>query len=807
MFKRQVSPSLVKIGLVLLFLALTLAVLALAPVAAQEEEVGNVDIVLIIDTSGSMDWDDRDPDALRVSAAKLFVDLARAGDTFGIVKMGGPTNTQALTAELTSIRGLASKEALKTLIAANCKEADGDTYMGDALNLAYGLLENSPANAQRFVILLTDGEPDPPSQRAVVDEAVSRFQSHPDWPIFAIGLGAGADVGFLEDSIAAPTGGQAFQAVRADELVSRYLQVFELLLDDRYIEQVSVPANELAPVVSLLPEHRLIQLSFVVHRHDSAPTIEVLQVPDRINLAASGQTPVGVYYSKDKAYELYSIYADGSVPIPGDWSLGVQGTEDPALLTLMARSTLRTRLLIPRPSDSDTERSLRFLPAGRPTYIQVGALERDGSWVLDLQPAVELPADSGTVLVTLDDGQDWDLAAGDGYYAMIDRQVLAPGNYDLRVEVPRRNDRPIHLYKTYPVEILPLPELALTFVQEETTPLGSQDSIRGQVRLTPLDGISVDRVDVLKLAVRDPQGQEIPLEPVELNPTTFRFDYRPNGEGRHTFRVLAHVDATDGRRYIPYTDLATATFNARLLPMIKVSAEKKELNQAAGHKGTLTVYVASAAEQVQPLVVAYEGDGLQNLLVKPATITVPAGVTTPFEFDFYTDNGPGTGGQLRLAFSSPANTAELMGAAPSWQVAVISGLRIGADQEITKIKTRAGGKVTVHIASESITDANLTVTCQSSGLGQLDVIPRQITIPAGEETAFTFSIHSDAPAGSEGTFRLSFASDDGSVAIANDALVWQARVVQNRLGVVIAAVFVVLLLVIGLIVVVKRSRR
>ena len=146
--------------------------------------------------------------------------------------------------------------------------------MGQALEIAYDLLATTEPAAQRFVLLLTDGEPDPVTQQEVVAAALARFQQRPDWPLFAIALGDEARVDYLRTEVTGPGSGQTFPARSAGELVDLYLQIYELLLDDRYIESLTVPPDQLAQVAAIIPEHELRQLSFILHLDEPAGRID-----------------------------------------------------------------------------------------------------------------------------------------------------------------------------------------------------------------------------------------------------------------------------------------------------------------------------------------------------------------------------------------------------------------------------------------------------------------------------------------------------------------------------------------------------
>lgn len=799
------------------------------PAQAQEDEVGNIDVVLVIDTSGSMARND--PENLRLPAAKLFIDLASVGDRFGIITMAGANNTRALTPEMVTISGPQSREQLKEIVSA-ASESSGFTHMGDALNLAYDLLANVPANQQRFVVLLTDGLPDPIAQRDIANTAVSRFQSQLSWPVFAIALGTESDIDFLEADIATPTGGRTFAATRADELVDVYLRVFEFLLDDRYIEQVTAPLNEAVPLVSLTDDHRVTQLSFVLHRAGGLPNVAQLHAPDGTNLV--GRQLPQLYRSQETAYELYTVVAENGAVMAGDWTITINGGEPPAHLTLIARSALRARWLTPRATQALEERSLRFFPSNQPMFMELGALDNLGEWVQGLTPAVETAQGSAHWLHLADDGQAWDLFANDGRYTTLYEPSLPPGNYALRLELPALNPSPIHLYKSYPIELLPLPGLAMA-LNNDGASFGLEETLEGVITWQPLadrSNITLEGIESITLAVRDPAGKVTLLEPVPVaaavmatptapipatatpastatptaEPSTggppipsivppliggqrqedaplFAFTYKPPRlNGRYYFYTIAQVQVSDDRRLIPYTAVAQTDFNLGIAT-ITISAQQREVNQAARYKTTVTVHVTSDSSQEETLLVSATSSGLRNLTVTPAEIHIPPqegeGIYT---FDIFTDNEPGTQGQLTLHFASPGQISEVQGETHTWAVNVSSGLEVRTEQTETEIRPGEGGDITVHITSDSPSQQELRVSWAASGLNVTDVIPQRINVPAGETTPFTLKVYSDDSVGTTGTITFTFNSTNPEVAVASHSHAWQASVRSRGLG-------------------------
>lgn len=171
----------------------------------------NVDVVLIIDSSGSMY--SNDPANKRLDAGKAYLTASLAGDFVSVVDFD---QSARLASQLKRL-----PENKDTLIAAiNTIDSSGYTDIGEGIQTACAELRSARAtNTYRAAILLTDGrnEPDPYNgQHSCFVDA--------GWPIYTFGFGDADDV--LLDQIATSTRGEykrlptsnlvcEFQAVRA----------------------------------------------------------------------------------------------------------------------------------------------------------------------------------------------------------------------------------------------------------------------------------------------------------------------------------------------------------------------------------------------------------------------------------------------------------------------------------------------------------------------------------------------------------------------------------------------------------------
>jgi Ca-activated chloride channel homolog len=167
----------------LLFISLAaigLMILGLAnPHIPLEQSKEGVNVVLVIDVSGSMQATDYKPDRLEAAknSAKILVESLQPKDNAGIVIFG----TGATTAAYLSPNKDKVLEKLETIAPTN-----GETAIGDGLSLGIDMA-TSNQNQKKVVILLSDGV----SNAGVIptSEAISFAKSN-NIQVYTVGLGA-----------------------------------------------------------------------------------------------------------------------------------------------------------------------------------------------------------------------------------------------------------------------------------------------------------------------------------------------------------------------------------------------------------------------------------------------------------------------------------------------------------------------------------------------------------------------------------------------------------------------------------------
>ncbi|WP_161628822.1 vWA domain-containing protein [Thalassobacillus devorans] len=187
------------------------------PAVDEDGNIKNVDVVFSIDSSGSMDWND--PDDLRKTSTKNFVDKLKEKDRAAVVDFDSDAK---VVVELTT-----DKQSVKVGIDSINSSGGTNLYQG-VMEGVEELANNGNDDHNKFLIFLTDGD------GTWRDSAIDYANEH-DVIIYTIGLGSGVQHDLLE-RIATSTGGKYFYADQADQL--------EEVLEDTSEETISCTADK-----------------------------------------------------------------------------------------------------------------------------------------------------------------------------------------------------------------------------------------------------------------------------------------------------------------------------------------------------------------------------------------------------------------------------------------------------------------------------------------------------------------------------------------------------------------------------------
>lgn len=210
-----------------------------------EQTQEGVNVILVIDTSGSMRATDYEPNRLEAAkrAAQILISSLKENDDVGIVTFESGATTAAYLSPY--------KDRVSSKLS-SIRISDGNTAIGDGLSLGVDMAVSIP-NKKKVIILLSDGV----NNAGVISppEAIA-FASINDIQVHAIGMGSEGQVILGYDlfgrpqyaeldeatlrAIAAQTGGTYFKSVNSETLDS----IYQTISDDIEREEEETDIRE-----------------------------------------------------------------------------------------------------------------------------------------------------------------------------------------------------------------------------------------------------------------------------------------------------------------------------------------------------------------------------------------------------------------------------------------------------------------------------------------------------------------------------------------------------------------------------------
>jgi murein DD-endopeptidase MepM/ murein hydrolase activator NlpD len=274
------------------------------------EPTANVDVMLIIDSSGSMDRNDTRNK--RLEAAKAYLVASLDGDRVGVVDF-------ATNARLASqLRTIVSGQNHDLIAGINTIGASGQTNIRAAITMACQELENNGQAPKRAAILLTDGE----HNEGVFGNPQQCFANNA-WPIFAIGFGS-ADMNLL-GRIANDTGGEQQHIDNVSSLVTEFQRIRAKIAG---IEPPQAITTHVMPLTTTALQSHISPGQEVATFASSWSGSDVVMSL----VAPSGRTihrnavASDVTHDRGAAFEIYSI----TRPEPGQWAIRLYGADVPS---------------------------------------------------------------------------------------------------------------------------------------------------------------------------------------------------------------------------------------------------------------------------------------------------------------------------------------------------------------------------------------------------------------------------------------------------------------------------------------------
>jgi Mg-chelatase subunit ChlD len=296
------------------------------PRTAQASEFGDagLDVVVVIDTSGSMKQ--TDPDRIAVEAAKLFIDMTEmSGSKLSVVSFSDELGT---VTELLDISSVTDKENLKSRI--NKLPYKGDTDMGLALQKGYEILQSQADDGNKKAILfLTDGKIDLGKSKTRTDEdsyndtqEIVKKAAADGVPIYTIGLNSDGNVdqNLLSD-IAENTSGRSYLVDSSDNLPRIFDEIFADFINSNIIPLGDFVTNgsDFTEIPFNISNNSVLEANIILLSQNKLKEIELIN--------PNGETVVlntdDVIVSESSQYTLLKLIT----PVMGDWMLRIRGSE------------------------------------------------------------------------------------------------------------------------------------------------------------------------------------------------------------------------------------------------------------------------------------------------------------------------------------------------------------------------------------------------------------------------------------------------------------------------------------------------
>jgi uncharacterized protein (TIGR03503 family) len=365
---------------------------------AEAAQAGKVDAVLVLDSSRSMTR--TDPDRLRDEAAKLFLRFLGTGDRVAIVQFDREVKTISPLAEVNAA-SLANLDKAIESVPTEGGFTDLEAAIEEAMKI---LVLNARNDAQRTVILLSDGKMDPHPSRGTAEELTEKVRQI-DLPqyheknikLYAVAFSDEADKKLLS-SFATDTGGISWFAPDPTTIHKKFSELF-LTLKRPQVVALEGSGFEIDSSVR--------EATFYITRKDDTQKIGLTD--PRGTEINTLNIPAGIKWFSGNNFEVITI----SNPFPGRWAVtGVEDTE--GFATLLSDIKLQVRW--PQSSfklGDSVAVYARLTNSGK-------EVEKNGLDEITFYTYKILDDDSGATWLTgalNDKGEDGDAKANDGIYS------------------------------------------------------------------------------------------------------------------------------------------------------------------------------------------------------------------------------------------------------------------------------------------------------------------------------------------------------------------------------------------------------
>ena len=189
-----------------------------------------VEIILVVDDSGSMDWNDENNERLEV--ARDLIDKLPDNSKIGIVRF--ESGADKLTPEITE-----DKEYAKSFLTTSYFFASGGTYMYEGIDLAFSMFESTNEDIMKMMVVLSDGD----AHDTYMHDSIVAKANDNKVKIYTVGLGSSSSSYFNNylKPLATNTGGAFYLASDATQLADIYKDINDKIDIDTDSDEDGIP--------------------------------------------------------------------------------------------------------------------------------------------------------------------------------------------------------------------------------------------------------------------------------------------------------------------------------------------------------------------------------------------------------------------------------------------------------------------------------------------------------------------------------------------------------------------------------------
>ncbi|MEA1867537.1 MAG: VWA domain-containing protein [Thermodesulfobacteriota bacterium] len=409
---KRLLPKAVKINIFLLVFLVTALSIITAPFSPAYSNPKSMDIVLVIDTSGSMKK--TDPNNLRSEASELFISLLKEQNSVALVTFDTTAKTLSGLHKLESER----EQLLDRL---NLITSVGEwTDLREAVSHSYQILKRS-SEKEKAIILMTDGKMDlgkagldKEATAELLEELIPAVRKK-GIKIYTIAFTKFSDISFLK-LIALKTKGFFYLTEKDTDIHITYTDIFNHMTSPE-----TLPIEGYKFYVDMSVE----EMTIVITKAYSTADVTLI-MPDKLSQTFE-KHPGDIKWSKASAYEMITV----SKPMVGQWHIkyGAEKGNKVFIVTNLRLMTSMKKSVI----KLDSEQELKiWLQDGPPETDKTGPAHFYGLGITAWTTLVD--GEDVVPLILNDEGSGYDKKADDGIFTSLLNPTM-PGEYALNIRV------------------------------------------------------------------------------------------------------------------------------------------------------------------------------------------------------------------------------------------------------------------------------------------------------------------------------------------------------------------------------------